>query len=60
MFKGGKLIKSLVLDWRPVLYIKSEMKGCRGRSRFSGKGVHMFRGVGVGFADFISFFLNIP
>ena len=26
----------------------------------SGKGVHMCKGVGVHFADFISFFLNIP
>ena len=31
-----------------------------GGSRISGKGVHMYKGVGVGFADFISFFLNIP
>ena len=32
----------------------------RGGSRISGKGVHMYKGVGVRFADFISFFLNIP
>ena len=31
-----------------------------GGSRISGKGVHMFKGVGVHYADFISFFLNIP
>ena len=31
-----------------------------GGSRISGKGVHMYKGVGVRFADFISFFLNIP
>ena len=31
----------------------------RGGSRISGKGVHMYKGVGVRFADFISFFLNI-
>ena len=33
-----------------------------GRSRISRKGVHMYmyKGVGVRFADFISFFLNIP
>ena len=31
----------------------------RGGSWFSGKGVHMYEGVGVPFADFISFFLNI-
>ena len=27
----------------------------RGRSRISGKGVHMYKGVGVPIADFISF-----
>ena len=32
----------------------------RGGSRISGKGFHMYKGVGVRFADFISFFLNIP
>ena len=32
----------------------------RGGSRISEKGVHMYNGVGVCFADFISFFLNIP
>ena len=31
----------------------------RSRSRISGKGVYMYRGVGVRIADFISFFLNI-
>ena len=28
--------------------------------RISGKGFHMYKGVGVCFADFISFFLSIP
>ena len=32
---------------------------CSSGSRISGKGVHMHYGVGVRFADFISFFLNI-
>ena len=32
----------------------------RGGSMVSGKGVHMYKGVRVHFADFISFFLNIP
>ena len=33
----------------------------RGGSRISGKGVHMYKGVGGSFADFISLFLkNIP
>ena len=27
---------------------------------FLERGVHMYKGVGVRFADFISFFLNIP
>ena len=31
----------------------------RGGSRNSGKGVHMYKGEGVRFADFISLFLNI-
>ena len=31
----------------------------RGGSRISGKGVHMYKGVGAHFADFISFYLNI-
>ena len=31
----------------------------RGGSRFSVKGVYMYKGVGYAFADFISFFLNI-
>ena len=31
----------------------------RGGSKISGKGVHMYKGAGVLFADFISFFLNI-
>ena len=32
----------------------------RSGPRISGKGVHTYKGVGVHFADFISFFLNIP
>ena len=31
----------------------------RGGSRISEKGVHLYKGVGVRLADFISFFLNI-
>ena len=31
----------------------------RGGSRISRKGVHKYKGVGVRFADLISFFLNI-
>ena len=32
----------------------------RGGSRISGKGVHIYKGVVVCFADVISFYLNIP
>ena len=32
----------------------------RGRSRTSGKGVRMYKGMGISFADFISFFLHFP
>ena len=32
----------------------------RGGSMVSGKGVCMFKGMGVRFADFISIFLNVP
>ena len=32
----------------------------RGGSRISGKGVRIYKGMGVRFADFISVFLNIP
>ena len=41
-------------SWRLVLH--------RGGSRISGKGGggHMYKGVGIRFADFISFFFNIP
>ena len=40
---------------------QKEMCSChRGGSKISDKGVHMYKGVGVRFADFISVFLNIP
>ena len=32
----------------------------RGVSRISGTDVHMHKGMGFAFSDFISFFLNIP
>ena len=31
-----------------------------GGSRISGKGGHMYKGIGVRFADFLSFFSNNP
>ena len=40
--------------------INGYTRSVRGRSRISGKGVHMYKGVGVRLSDFISFFLNIP
>ena len=35
-------------------------KQCRGGSRISGMGSHMFKSVGIRLAEFIPFFLNIP
>ena len=32
----------------------------RCRSRISGKGVHMYKGAGFHYSDFILFYLNIP
>ena len=40
--------------------VKAQTRLSRGRSRISGKGVHMYKGVGVRFVEIISFFLNIP
>ena len=42
-----------------IAYVKNPPYN-RGGSRISEKGVHMYKGVGVRSADFISFFLNIP
>ena len=56
MLKGGIELK----DTTPWLYCWSLYLNCdqlvRGGSRISGKGVHMYKGVGVRLADFISFF----
>ena len=41
-------------------FLSGSIDAFRGRSRISGKWVHMYKGVGAGFAVFISFFLNIP
>ena len=53
-----------------ILYVQVETEAlfaifhatdkCRGGSRISGKGVLMYKDMVVRFADFISFFLNIP
>ena len=46
-----------------LTYVLSETSEAgRGGSRISEKGgwVHIYKGVGVRLADFISFFLNIP
>ena len=45
----GKQAYNIIWGFRPG----------RGGSRISGKGVHMFKGL-LRFANFISFFLNIP
>ena len=47
--------KKKKVNYCTVLRSKVEVHG-----RISGKGVHMYKGVGVHFADFISFLLNIP
>ena len=56
---AGKIqrLLSLLVLWTRLASCQGKT---RGRSRISGKGVHMYKGVGVRFADFISFFLNIP
>ena len=48
------------LQWKVSLTILNSGIILRGGYRISGKGVHMYKGVGVRFADFTSFFLNIP
>ena len=58
----GYYILSVIRE-NKTLAKKAEFTVCqfnRGGFRISGKGVHMYKGVGVRFADFISFFLNIP
>ena len=53
-------------DWLKIskghslLYFHKALTGCSGGSRISGKRVYIYKGVGVRFADFLSFFLNIP
>ena len=54
--KIQQLLSFLVL-WTRLASCQGKTKG---RSRISGKEVHMYKGVGVRLADFISFFLNIP
>ena len=55
-----------VLQPRYVIYRRGQKRTtegvtyCRGGSRISEKGVHTFKCVGVRFAHFITFFLNIP
>ena len=43
----------------PVLYANN-VRDVMGGPRISGNGVHIIKGVGVCFADFISLFVNIP
>ena len=42
------------------IFFQEHLSNYRVRSRISGKKVHMNKGGGVRFADFISFSLNIP
>ena len=49
------------LNIKHYISILQTLQVCRGGSRISGKGVHINTKVwGIGFADFISFFLNVP
>ena len=65
---GASGILIVVENWFPLLLgyqmlhvsKRDRSRLCRDGSRISGKGIHMYKGMGVGFADFISFFLNIP
>ena len=43
-----------------MVYCFQKITEDRGGSSVSGKGGRMYKGVGVRFADFIRFFLNIP
>ena len=43
-----------------TIFACSSFKTTSGGSRISGKGVHMFKGVGVRFADFLFIFLKYP
>ena len=45
---------------QPDSHFFAKVTSSRGGSRISGKGVHIYKGMGVRFASFISFFLNIP
>ena len=45
---------------RSLFVAEQFMSQHRCGSRVSGKAVHMYKGLGVCFADFISFFINIP
>ena len=51
-----------VLFWTLLINksVVSDIHNIRGGSRIYGKWVHIYKGVGVRFADFISFSLNIP
>ena len=54
-FSFNSFLSSCVFCHLLITFVNS-----RGRSRISGKEVHIDNGGGVRFADFISFFLNIP
>ena len=52
----AKCMLSLGKRQQRRLWTLGNYSGTRGGSRNSGKGVHMYKGVGVSVADFISFF----
>ena len=47
-------------DFVNILGVIANWTTFRGGTRISGKGVHVYKDVGVRFADFISFFSSIP
>ena len=50
----------IVTDLVTLSVLQYVIKMSGGGSRISGKGVHIYKSVGVRFVDFISFFVNIP
>ena len=57
----GSLIDQNDLTRPSYIVIRTTiMRKPRGGSRISGKGVHIYKGVQVHFADFTPFYFNIP
>ena len=66
-FKQGPYLWKHLLEFLQKLFrlssdriLPAHPASSRGGSMISGNMVHIYKGVGAHFADFISFFLNIP